>query len=332
MTNATDIIFKKKPFTFLKKELTAGLHFYWETAADVLKNSRVQLLAPEPGDIAFEKNMFSTLFLYSFYRAGISEQRRILYVAVNQCLRGMVTGCDNLLDDEYKKTLDTDLPEQGAKFRSVLDIMASDRILYETLLKFQAEKQISSDQVITMGRASLHCLLESGKQEASEEAGINERLTPKEILNKIHHFKTGLLFQSPWALPEIIETLNSNRVVHLKAALYQMGMGCQLLDDMVDLGKDIRDRRHNYAASLILHNPDSDEKTEFEKKIQEKAFSIQRGKAIMEFPDARRQCTENAMAFLHQGMNTLFAQEHHEAMAPFMKLIIKRIGAEELIK
>ena len=81
-----------------------------------------------------ENNFFSALFLYSYHRAGIARSRRIIYAIVNQCLRGLVTGCDNILDDEYKKTLETDLPEQGVRFRSVVDIMVSDRVLFEILL------------------------------------------------------------------------------------------------------------------------------------------------------------------------------------------------------
>ena len=41
-----------------------------------------------------------------------------------------MTGCGNILDDEYKKTLETELPEHGVKFRSVLDILVSDRYAF----------------------------------------------------------------------------------------------------------------------------------------------------------------------------------------------------------
>lgn len=50
---------------------------------------------------SLQNNFFSMLFLYSYFRAGIKPRRRILYAATLQCLRGMVTGCDNLLDTEF---------------------------------------------------------------------------------------------------------------------------------------------------------------------------------------------------------------------------------------
>ena len=89
-------------FATLAAELCSGLERYWKTAGKILDNSGISLQPPPPDYLAMEKNIFSTLFLYSYYAAGIDPARREVYVAVNQCLRGMVTGCDNILDDEYK--------------------------------------------------------------------------------------------------------------------------------------------------------------------------------------------------------------------------------------
>jgi hypothetical protein len=89
----------------LVDELSTALSIYWRTAARILRASGVNLLDPPDGYFSLEKNFFSALFLYSYHRAGISKSRRVTYAAVNQCSRGMVTGCDNILDDEYKKPL-----------------------------------------------------------------------------------------------------------------------------------------------------------------------------------------------------------------------------------
>jgi hypothetical protein len=122
-----------EPWALLEDELAEGLTLFWSTAAKILQGSGVRLLDPSDGFFLLENNFFSALFLYSYHRRGIARSRRILYTAINQCLRGMVTGCDNILDDEYKKTLETDLPEEGVRFRSIVDIMVSDRVLFEIL-------------------------------------------------------------------------------------------------------------------------------------------------------------------------------------------------------
>jgi hypothetical protein len=117
----------------------------------------------------------------------------------------MVTGCDNILDDEYKITLDTDLPESAAKFRSILDIMVCDRVLTALMVKGEKAGCFSRDQLLTANTVSLHALLKSGAQEASEEQGVVTTLLPEAVLSDIHSVKTGLLFQAPWALPEALE-------------------------------------------------------------------------------------------------------------------------------
>lgn len=178
-------------------ELREGLRLYWQSAGQILAHSAVKLAQPP-------------------------------LVAVNQCLRAMVTGCDNLLDNEYKMTLATDLPSGGVKFRSILDIMVSDRVLFKILLDFCSAQGKSLQTVIEGVTASLHALVASGAQEASEEAGITGRIAPQHVLDDIHHLKTGLLFKSPWAIPAIIENDAGLADCDVSTALYKIGMGCQV--------------------------------------------------------------------------------------------------------
>jgi hypothetical protein len=141
---------------------------------------------------ALKKQLLFRSFFYSYHRAAIPQPRRVLYSAVNQCLRGMVTGCDNLLDDEYKKMLETELPEQGYRFRSILDIMASDRILFQILLESGPEHRLTREQVLSASADSLQSLGRNGAQEASEENGIHLILKPDEILKSVHHHTTAI--------------------------------------------------------------------------------------------------------------------------------------------
>jgi hypothetical protein len=309
----------------LSRELCEGLRLYWQTAGRILAHSGVHLADAPPDYFAPQRNFFSALFLYSYYRQGIAPGHRVFYAAVNQSLRGMVTGCDNLLDGEYKMTLDTDLPAGGIKFRSILDIMVSDRVLFEILLDFCTANGKSLQTVTQAVTASLHALLLSGAQEASEEAGVTRRLTPQQVLTDVHHLKTGLLFLSPWAVPAIIEGdagLADSAVTH---ALYQIGMGCQIMDDMVDLPADVGRDRHNYVASLIAHGPDSDAR-----RVLNACKNESPAKLYAKFPDLFTVAHQTALTYLKHGLSGLYLPQHQFLLEPALTFISERIGVDRI--
>jgi len=312
----------------LQGDLVSGLSLYWKTAADILDGSGVTLYEPESRYYSLEANFFTTIFLYSFYKAGIPSHRRVLYTAVNQCLRGMVTGCDNILDNEYKKTLDTDLPEQGTRFRSVLDIMVSDRILSELLLNGLHNNEITHEQALAASRASLTALTRSGVQEASEEGGVDDRISPQAVLSTVHHYKTGMLFQCPWAVPRAIETLEPEVIDRLSDALYRIGMGCQIMDDMVDLPRDLREKRHNYVASLIYHSPDRQSQSRIKDWVRSGVVLGNGTDLLLEFPDAARQASVTALDYLEQGASALFTGPDRHIVQPTISFLKKRVGAD----
>lgn len=321
-------------FHSLKGELQEALAIYWETAAAVLGKGSIQLLEPHPGYFAMEGNFFSSLFLYSYFRAGIPKSRRIFYTIVNQCLRGMVTGCDNILDNEYKMTLATDLPLDAGKFRSIVDIMVSDRILFFILQREFLLHHLTSEQVMAASYESLRALSKSGVQEASEEQGAGSILNPREILSKIHSIKTGILFQSPWALPDLLENrdiMGSEFVTHgegVKAALFKIGMGCQILDDMVDLYLDLKMNRHNYVASLIQYGEDRKETALFRKILKGRIDIETSEDLISQFPSACKTASRKALEYLKSGTADLFLPEHRFMVDVSIQMIAKRIGAD----
>jgi hypothetical protein len=310
-------------FESLREELVEGLQCYWATAGRLLEGSGVRLRQTGPAYASRDANLFSALFLYSYGPLGIPRARRVLYVAVNQCLRGMVTGCDNLLDDEYKVTLDTDLPEGGTRFRSVLDIMASDRVLFELLVDACRHGGLTLDQALAASAASLRSLLASGAQEAGEEGGVEARLTPEEVLRSVHHLKTGLLFRCPWAVPSVLEDLRPALLSKTLSALYDIGMGCQILDDLVDLARDLRDGRHNYVASLVYHEGMPEEWPQLRERAETDDETLALG-----FPSAARTATEKAREFLLKGTRALFAGEPPGLAEAASRLLVQRIGAE----
>ncbi|RJX31318.1 MAG: hypothetical protein C4516_07240 [Oxalobacter sp.] len=316
----------------LESELRAGLERFWRTAGTILNGSAIQLVPTDQASFSLPRNFFSTLFLYSYYRTGIPSERRILYAAVNQCLRGMVTGCDNLLDDEYKVTLETDLPPQAHRFRSVLDIMVADRVLFAILQDYCRAHDFSVDLALQASTASLQALTRSGVQEASEEGGIGaqeERLAPDVILSKIHHLKTGILFQSTWAIPALFEKEITNKaqaeVQSVQEALHQIGIGCQIFDDIVDLFIDVHEQRHNYVASVIVHQ-------ESASLCEQMRNGVSCEQTIDRFyascPELFVRMKTLAMTTLESGLRQLFLDEHQSFVRPAASFIANRIGVK----
>ncbi len=311
-------------FSSLTEELNKSLALFWEKSGGILSGSGVELLAPPAGYYDLENNFFSALFLYSYYRAGIASERRILYSAMNQCLRGMVTGCDNILDDEYKRTLETSLPEKGIKFRSVLDIMVSDRVLFE----LSAGAFQDMDKILSAGVISLHSLIKSGYQEATEEGGVNEVLSPDYVIEKIHHYKTGILFNCPWAIPSVIEKTDDTKKETMNRALYNIGIGCQIMDDMADIERDIKTRHHNYAASLIYHNKGAEKFKELKELVLSISESGECKDFFAEFNSEKNTAVEKAREYLTNGFSSLFEDSHRFLVEPAIKFLAMRIGVE----
>ena len=328
--NAADPIAFIEEFSgiyFLAEELQSGLGAYFSAAEKILHHCGIRMKFQPDNTTALEKNFFSCLFLYSYFRANIPRARRILYVATIQCLRGMVTGCDNLLDDEYKMTLDTDLPETGYKIRSVLDIMVSDRVLFDVLARICGPGTAGMAKMLAAGAASMKTIARSGAQEASEEAGISAILPPADVLKHVHHYKTGILFTCPWDIPACVEENMAANVPELKSALYHIGLGCQILDDMVDMVSDLRQKRHNYLVSLICHGacPAEREKIETLRHLPDQHLTMAGLQA--RFPETMAAARDTAGAFLEKGLGVLFAPEHRSLIAPCKAFIIERIGA-----
>jgi hypothetical protein len=315
-----------EPVKKLLEELRAGLFNYWELADGVLDKGGVTLKTPREEYFSFERNFFSFLFLYSFYRARIPKPRRILYAATLQCLRGMVTGCDNLLDDEYKKTLDTDIPETGFRFRSVIDIMVSDRVLFQLLLNACIEQGIGLDTLGTAVAGSMKTMTQSGVQEASEEAGIATILLPDDLLRTIHHYKTGVLFKCPWDIPLTMETFDKSQIEPLLEGLYRIGMGCQIMDDMVDFMSDLERKRHNYLVSLIYYSANPMETTRLQELMAKGGRQRLTVMLAKDFPDSLVTASETSHDYLERGLNLLFPDHHRFLVEPSIRFLEKRIG------
>ena len=205
--------------------------------------------------LAARRNIFSTLFHSAYFMLGLPESRRMLYGRLIHLYRIWVTSADNLLDDEDKLVVPMEMPGKSRVMRQVVSIMAADRVLADLL-----NEQVSAGWLDEAARSvllqrSLQALLPSAAQGASEEAGIEQRPYPDHVLNVIHRLKTGMLFNVAFVGPESLETrLDGALLAVIKDAMMQVGLGCQLLDDIRDLARDMMEKRHNYVLAWLAHH------------------------------------------------------------------------------
>ncbi len=230
-----------------------------QTDADVPAEYRVQM-APIPArHYQLRHNLFSTLFQSVYHLLDVDRERRLVYGGINLCFRVWVTGADNLLDDEDKIVLPLEMPGNSRIMREVISIMAADRILYLLLEEAAAAGTLTRDEVTQLQMRSLQVLLPSAAQEASEEQGVTARPKPETVLATIHKLKTGLLFHLPFLGIDTIEhDIDPDLLRSIKAGLMDFGMGCQILDDIRDLSRDLAHHNNNYLLSqLYWQYPDA---------------------------------------------------------------------------
>jgi len=209
--------------------------------------------------------------------------------------------------------------------------MVSDRILFHILMESMQEHGLTREQVMSASAASLQSLGRSGAQEASEENGIHKILKPTDVLKEVHHFKTGTLFQCIWAIPLAIEPIKKTAVSHLLEALYNIGMGCQILDDMVDFYGDLQQKRHNYIISLIYHKSNLAGRSRLLELAKRNLTQDERNTALNEFPEVRLAEEQTALSYLESGLKVLLSEDHRFLTAPAISFMAKRIGADSLM-
>jgi len=201
---------------------------------------------------SLRRNLFSTLFFAVYLLLDIDSERRALYGKMNQLFRIWVTSADNLLDREDKMALPLRMKGESRVMRQVVSLLTADRVLMRLMDEAVKAGTIRRDQATALSARSLQVLLPSAAQEASEEGGIIDRPRPEYVLSTIHVLKTGILFNIPFLGPETVEErVDMERMRRLKSALLDFGVGCQLLDDVRDMARDYREKRHNYVLSRL---------------------------------------------------------------------------------
>ena len=235
------------------RELHARLAPFLSSPDETPAEYAVRPGALPEANLGWRKNIFSTLFQSVYHLMDIPAPRRLLYGKLIHLFRIWVTSADNLLDGEDKEVVPLQMPGSARVMRQVVAVMAADRVLAEILNEAAAANVLTPAQRDELARESLRRLLPSAAQEATEEGGVTVRPPAEEVLNVIHRLKTGLLFNVAFVGPEIVEPAGSARAARLRAALMDFGLGCQVLDDIRDMARDLLEQRHNYVLSILAH-------------------------------------------------------------------------------
>ncbi len=200
-----------------------------------------------------QKNFFSTLFLSIYQALDIPHSRKLLYGKINHCIRGIVTGTDNLLDNEYKEMLPFNFPEKAIRFKSVMHILCFDRILASVIREAAEDGLIGFNDIAELHDVIFRAMVPIGAEEALEEGGVTSVLTPKEILESVHMYKGGKLLCLSFAAPILLEKQRQHLLQLAYSGVYKIGMALQVIDDITDLYEDIENSNHNYLLSAIHH-------------------------------------------------------------------------------
>lgn len=302
------------------------LKSFWTKAEDILDDSGIGVLPIPESWNHLKHNYFSVLFIAIFQTLEIPTPRLKLYAKLNHCLRSWVTACDNLLDDELKEIIITDLPPNAKIFKSVHATLLTDRIFFSFLMDALKEKTISDREMRLLLNISLNSISVSGLEEAQEEGGIKDYISPEAIIEKIHYAKTGRLFTATLSAPLELGDIDikDEKVKQIYDGLISLGIGCQILDDISDIDMDINNEKYNYLSSLILASDDETEKHHLESLLSNKNTTGDQINLYQEFPKASSIALNNSIQWLKkafQGLNNGGINLSMNEVMQFMKNI-----------
>ncbi len=216
---------------------------------------------PRPGMLKYaQKNFFSILFLGIYRALNIPCSRRVMYGIMNHSIRGIVTGTDNLLDDEYKELLPLRFSDKATRFKSVMHILLFDRFLFRVLDEAAKDRLITLEDKYLVQQKIFESMVLIGEEEATEEGGVSRILPPAEILSSVHMYKGGNLLRLAFVAPLILEKELSAELEKADRGIYSIGMALQVIDDLTDFYSDIRRQNHNYLVSSVYFEGNASER------------------------------------------------------------------------
>lgn len=278
-----------------------------------------------------QRHFFSILFLSLYQAIGIPPERRLLYGMINHCLRGIVTGTDNLLDEEYKELLPLNFPESATRFKSVMHILLFDRMLSRINGRLQASG-LSDTNDLSLDSALFKAIVPIGAEEAQEEGGIEEIISPEAVLETVHMYKGGKLLCLSFVAPRLLESNEfQERLTRADRGIFHIGMALQIIDDLTDFHEDIKAGNHNYLLSFVFHqgNPQEKEllKTILKTPGSKPEIEVSFASAISQVMNSAVSEALRGFALIHQAGYWL---DHNQAYHLIRRLFVLR-GVKRLL-
>ncbi|TFH66108.1 MAG: hypothetical protein E4G90_05250 [Gemmatimonadales bacterium] len=253
--------------------------------------SAAEVTTPE-GLHFLQEYFFLILFRSIFEHLGVSEVRLQTYTELNFCIKGTITAADNLFDDQAKTLLPL-APHAGARFMSILQLMAFERLLRGVLDRGEAAGVLTRLQGGAVQRELLDRMAVIGTLEGSEEGGVDVIPTPEEMVERVHRVRGGALFALAFAAPHVLEKDDvQRRMAAAEVAVAQLGTAFQIVDDLTDFEFDLGRRSHNLLVSQIDHRGTEKERAALERLRNEP--EVEPGAVEALFRDSARAVLERA--------------------------------------
>ncbi|MHB1192279.1 MAG: hypothetical protein ACYC6F_04455 [Longimicrobiales bacterium] len=207
-----------------------------------------------------QEYFFLILFRSIFASLGVGAERLRLYSELNFCIKGTITAADNLFDDQDKSLLPL-APVSGARFRSILQLLAFERLLRRALDRGQHARLLDGAQRDAVLRGLLDRMACIGRLEGSEEGGVDEVPTPEDMVERVHRVRGGALFALAFAAPSVLEEgETAAKFAGAEPAVARLGTAFQIVDDLTDFEFDLGRRSHNLLTSQAFHHGTEAEK------------------------------------------------------------------------
>ncbi len=258
----------------------------------------------EPSELAFVQDFFFlNLFLSVFEALGVAPERLPFYAELDFCIMGTITAADNLFDDQSKSLLPL-RKVAGARYSSILQLMCFERLMRRTGDRAVAAGLFGGEAFDRTLKGLIDQMAEIGLLEGSEEGGVSEIPAPREMIDRVHRVRGGMLFGLAFVAPKVLETgAVLEKMLVAEPAIARLGTAFQIVDDLTDFEFDLERHTHNLLISWIRHNGTAAEKAQLEKLWQGQAPV--KGMVEGTFAESARAVLEEARREARSSFETL---------------------------
>jgi len=203
---------------------------------------------------------FLILFRSVLQTVGVTTGDLRLCCELNFCIKGTITAADNLFDEQDKALLPL-LTGHGSRFRSILQLLAFERLMNRALDRGVDAKAITKSSATQFQKELLTRMAAIGSLEGSEEGGVEGVMEPDLMIEQVHRVRGGALFELAFVAPRLLATaVDANLLSRAQSAISKLGTAFQIVDDLTDFEFDLTRGSHNLLVSQITHRGSAEER------------------------------------------------------------------------